>query len=173
MERDLFFQVCHCIISFIYLIWDTYIYSYIYMYWYIHIQFLFFSWLDFFIVLCVHFRNNNSDGIILGLALLNSNAVQQFEGWYFSPVTNILKDLEWGKKNTVKKPHCLRLFLSVWIPVAIWNVLALLLLVLFWRAWQKARQCNKEFRISLVKTPAKRGTLESLVYIYWEMCGSL
>jgi len=68
----------------------------------------------FIIVLCLHFKNNSSDSTILHLALLNSNAVEQFEGQYFSPVTNILKDLEGKKKkNNVQKPHCLRLFLSV------------------------------------------------------------
>lgn len=137
---------------------------------YIHIYisiYIFFIWTDFYYCFLLDFRNNCSDRIVLGIGLLNSNAVEQFEGQYFSLVTNILKDLEVEEKNSVQKSHCLRLFLSVWIPVAIWNVLALLLLVLLWRTWQKERQNNKELRISFVKTPAKRDILKSLDYIYW------
>lgn len=66
------------------------------------------------IVFYLHFRNNFSDSIILVIGLLNSSAVELFEGQYFPLVTNILKDLEVeGEKNNVQKSHCLRLFLSV------------------------------------------------------------
>lgn len=56
------------------------------------------------IVFYLHFRNNFSDSIILVIGLLNSSAVELFEGQYFPLVTNILKDLEVeGEKKQCSK----------------------------------------------------------------------
>jgi hypothetical protein len=123
----------------------------------------FFSWTVLFIAVSyLHFRNNSSSNIIT-LGLWNSNVEEQFEGQYFSLVTNIWKDLE-NKQDSGKLIASGSFFLfEIWWPLKYISFVAISVIM---KNLAERKELNKELRNYLVKPLAKTSIFKSLECIY-------